>query len=119
MSQFSRWAMVRNTLDVEVPTGWPTGKGDVLVEVIAPGGSRTAPSPIDDLWWPGCGYNIHWSPTDPTKIPRKLSETAKRSIRRKALVRRIEKAAPLFATDLIEQSLAAQPDYFFETEPKK
>ena len=51
-----------------------------------------------------------------TKPPRRLSEQAKQSIRRKALVRRVNKQAPLFAESIIDSKLAAHPDYYGEEE---
>jgi hypothetical protein len=44
--------------------------------------------------------------------PRKLSEASKQKIRRRNLVRRIEKQAPLFKAEFLERDLAAKPNYF-------
>ncbi len=104
-----RYALLRNTLQVETPDGWPAERSEVLCEVIGEHG--ITPPAIDALWWPGCGYSLSVQVLD-SKPPRKLSETAKHSIRRKALTRRIQKAAPLFAEDLLEEALAEQPEYY-------
>jgi hypothetical protein len=58
----------------------------------------------------GNGWGLSVSPEMPE--PRRLSPEAKGKLRRKSLERRIEKQAPLFASDLIQIELAARPEYF-------
>ena len=43
---------------------------------------------------------------------RKLSPEAKGKMRRRNLERRVQKAAPLFATDLIQIEMAKQSEYY-------
>lgn len=109
----ARHALVRSTWVCEVPDGWPTQQGEVLVEVSVPHTGVT-PSIIEALWFPGCGYSHHISIFDPATPERRLSEPAKQNLRRKALVRRVNAKAPLFASELIEQSFASKPEYFGE-----
>src|SRR5579872_2318927 len=54
---------------------------------------------------PGDGYALYCAPLDPEKSRRKLSESAKQNIRRRNLEKRIEKSAPLFKVELLEQEL--------------
>ncbi len=106
----ARYALVRNTLPVDVPEGWPSTNGEVLAEVVKIH-DGAFPSVLESLWDPGCGYSAHFSVLD--IVPRRrLSETTKQGIRRKALVRHMEKNAPLFADAFIAERLAAQPEYF-------
>lgn len=87
----------------------PAGQPRVLVEEILP---RSMPSVVvERLWYPGCGYSCNWSLLAPP-VRRELSLETKQRIRRKNLVRRMEKNAPLFAEQMIAQKLEAQPDYF-------
>lgn len=94
----------------------PDGKPHVLVEQILPRGVR--PDEVDRQHVIGSGYAIYFQAIT-TAEPRQLSIQAKQSIRRKAAVRRIEKAAPLFAESLIAQTLANQPEYFGTPEDKQ
>ncbi len=58
----------------------------------------------------GKGWCLSLGPHMPE--PRRLSPEAKGKLRRKSLERRVEKQAPLFASDLIQIELAARPEYF-------
>jgi hypothetical protein len=81
----------------------------VVVEETVPRGAATPV--IDALWRPGCGYEI--ACFAPRSAPaRQLSSAAKGSMRRKALARRVNAAAPLFAADLYAAALAKNSAYF-------
>lgn len=102
--------IVRWTLEWNKPYTNPPDDGPrVLVEQILPRGER--PEEVYKLFTLGSPYGIHFR-TISTKQPRQLSIEAKQGIRRKAMVRRIQKAAPLFATSLIEETMNKQPEYF-------
>lgn len=60
------------------------------------------------------GYGRGWCVTcGPTLPPaRKLSPEAKGKIRRRNLERRTQKAAPLFAADLIQIEIEKNPEYY-------
>lgn len=107
----ARWALVRNTWACEIPDGWPTERGEVLAEAIVPHTGK-CPAVIDQLWSPGCGYSIHFGVVDLEAPARKLSEAAKQNLRRKSLARRLTSKMPLFAAEIIEQTIAAKPEYF-------
>jgi hypothetical protein len=107
--ELKRFTLTRNTLNAEIPDGWPAERNEVLVDVIAPGG-RT-PAVIEAIWYPGCGYSVHETPLR-IEEPRRLSEETKQGIRRKSLVRRMEAKATLFAAEMIAEALEAQPDYY-------
>ena len=87
----------------------PDGMPRVLVEQILPRGVR--PDEVDRQHVLGSGYGIHFQAIS-SAPPRQLSVQAKQSIRRKAVARRIEKAAPLFAATLLDETLANQREYF-------
>ena len=89
------------------------GTGVVVQETVP----RGAPTPvISALWFPGSGYEIQVSAaTVDVASRRTLSDTAKQSIRRKALKRRLAKDAPLFADALYSSALDDKPDYYGPT----
>lgn len=58
----------------------------------------------------GRGWCVSCGPTMPAG--RKLSPEAKGKMRRRNLERRVQKAAPLFATDLIQIEMAKQSEYY-------
>lgn len=102
--------MVRWTLEWSNPyTTPPNDQPRVLLEEILPRGQE--PKEIKKRHDLGGPYGIHFR-TISTKQPRQLSVEAKQSIRRKAAVRRIHKAAPLFAASLIADTFNKQPEYF-------
>ncbi len=111
-----RYALVRNTMPVDVPAGWPSAKDAVLVEVVKVHDGK-CPSVIDALWFPGCGYQVCFSVVDPYATARKLSETAKQSIRRKAIRRRLAAKNPMFIEAEIDAAFAAQPEYYGNIRP--
>ena len=110
------YALIRNTLAVEVPHGWPRDRGEILLEVI--GTHEQCKPVIDSLWWPGSGYSCHCSPLAVVPV-RRLSQSAKASVRRKSLRRRLEKEAPLFAESLERDALASDADYYNGEEYKR
>ena len=81
----------------------------VLASAEVPAGAPCPPE-VRDLWKPGTGYGIHID--FPQAAVRRWSEEAKANVRRRNLVARVQKAAPLFADELIERELAARPNYF-------
>ena len=100
-----RWTLAWNNPRTDPPNGEPR----VLIEQILPRGVR--PDEIDRSHVLGSPYGVHFQPID-QREPRQLSLESKQRIRRKAVARRIEKAAPLFAASLLEQALSTQPEYF-------
>ena len=102
--------MVRWTLEWNNPYTKPPEDGPhILVEQIIPRGEK--PEEVYSRFTFGSGYGVHFR-TISTKEPRQLSLQAKQSIRRKSAIRRIKKAAPLFAGTLIEDTFSKQPEYF-------
>ena len=61
---------------------------------------------------PGSGWSLCVGIDEGVRPKRRLSPTARGSVRRKALERRIRKKAPLFADRIIADELAANPSYF-------
>lgn len=104
-----RWTLAWNNSRTNPPEGRPR----VLIEQILPRGVQ--PEEILKAHVLGSPYGVHFQPIDQTP-PRQLSLEAKQRIRRKAVARRIEKAAPLFAASLLEQTLKSQPEYFGRNE---
>ena len=100
-----RWTLAWNNSRTNPPDGGPR----VLIEQILPRGVR--PEKIDKAHVLGSPYGVHFQTIEQAQ-PRQLSLEAKQRIRRKAVARRIEKAAPLFAASLLEQALTAHPEYF-------
>ncbi len=103
--EMCRWSLKWSNPYTSPPDGMP----HVLVEQILPQGER--PEEIYQQHVLGSGYGIHFQAISTTP-PRQLSTEAKQSIRRKAVARRIQKAAPLFAGSLLPQALASQPEYY-------
>ncbi len=102
--------MIRWTLEWSNPyTNPPDGQPRVLLEEILSRGQE--PQEIKKQHILGSPYGVHFRPMA-TKQPRQLSIEAKQGIRRKAAVRRIQKAAPLFAASLIAETMNKQPEYF-------
>ncbi len=89
----------------------PDGAPRVLAEWFTPGHTSVVPDAI--LKFPhslGGGYGLavtHFSPPAVRKPPEKLAV-----IRQKALRRRMERKAPLFAEQFITETMAAKPGYF-------
>ena len=100
-----RWTLAWNNPRTDPPNGEPR----VLIEQILPRGVR--PDEIDRSHVLGSPYGVHFQPID-QREPRQLSLESKQRIRRKAVARRIEKAAPLFASSLLDQALKEQPEYY-------
>jgi hypothetical protein len=88
-------------------TGWPR---DILEARLPRGQSLELPPDMK----PGCGYCTVWrGPIPPADyVPRKLSIEAKQKMRRGNLKRRVEKAAPLFAQQIVKKELENNPEYF-------
>ena len=61
---------------------------------------------------PNSGWSLCVGIDEDARPKRRLSQKAKANIRRKALERRVRKAAPLFADRIIADELAAKPNYF-------
>ena len=80
----------------------------VLASAEVPAGALCPPE-VRDLWKAGTGYGIHID--FPQAAVRRWSEEAKANVRCRNLVARVQKAAPLFADELIERELAARPNY--------
>ena len=78
--------------------------------------TRDIPSEITQLLEtvarPGSGWALCVGIDEDARPRRRLSLKAKASIRRKALERRVRKAAPLFADRIIAAEFAANPNYF-------
>jgi len=109
--------MVRWTLAWNNPrTDPPEGQQRVLLEQVLPWGVR--PEEIHARHVLGSPYGIHFQSLD-SKEPRRLSIETKQRIRRRSAIRRIEKAAPLFAATLIEETLTKQPDYYGRQQGKE
>ncbi len=87
----------------------PDGKPRVLAEAVVPWDEE--PTELFAMHVLGSGWGIHVRTVDLTP-PRRLSEQAKQSIRRKRLVRRLNDKAPLFASQLIPVLMARKPDYY-------
>ncbi len=75
-------------------------------------GRENEPPEIAELWRPGTGYAVCIDFLNPDKPPRRWSTEAKGRNRQKRMRERIEKAAPLFAEELIERALTQRPDYY-------
>lgn len=75
-----------------------------LAAAEVPAGDQCPPV-VADLWKPGTGYAVC--------VERKAQA------RRRNLARRVEKAAPLFADELIARELEARPDYFAGKNPHR
>lgn len=88
-----RWTLAWNNSRTSPPDGGPR----VLIEQVLPRGVQ--PEEINRAHVLGSSYGIHFQSMDQTP-PRQLSLEAKQRIRRKAVARRIEKAAPLFVASL-------------------
>jgi hypothetical protein len=109
--------MIRWTLAWNNPrTDPPEGQQRVLLEQILPWGQK--PEEIQKRHVLGSPYGIHFQSLD-SKLPRRLSLESKQRIRRKSAIRRIEKAAPMFAASLIAETLNQQPDYYGDSEGKE
>lgn len=81
-----------------------------LVSAEVPAGADCPPE-VKGLWKPGTGYAVCIDFPEARAIRRWTAER-RAAARRRNLERRIEKAAPLFADELIARELAARPDYF-------
>ncbi len=86
-----------------------------LVAAEVPAGAN-CPVEVADRWQPGSGYVVCIDFPPPAPI-RQWSDERKAQARRRNLARRVEKAAPLFANELIARELEARPDYFASKNP--
>lgn len=77
-------------------------------EVLA---GSTCPPEIRNEWKPGTGYaiTIDFEPPKPIK---RWSDERRAETRKRNLVKRVQKAAPLFADELIIRELNKRPEYF-------
>lgn len=87
------------------------GTGVVAEELVERGSPGQV---VSALWFAGGGYEIVVTLASEDE-PRKLSDAAKQSIRRKSLRRRLVAQAPLFADELERAALQSNPDYFGES----
>ena len=69
------------------------------------------PAEVEALHRPGSGYAVCIDFPEPAPAMR-WSQERKAATRRRNLARRIEKAAPLFADELIAREIEARPGYF-------
>ncbi|QIP94480.1 theronine dehydrogenase (plasmid) [Serratia fonticola] len=83
---------------------------EVLVFEDVPAGER-APASVMVLFVPGGGYMVSLDFLDDKPI-RRWSPERKAQARQRNLERRVMKAAPLFADELIARELTNRPDYF-------
>lgn len=83
---------------------------EVLARADVPAGAPCPPE-VADAWRPGTGYAVHVDFPPPAPM-RRWSKEAKAAVRRRKLAARVQKAAPLFADELIERELAARPGYY-------
>lgn len=104
--EMCRWTLEWNNPKTNPPEGQPR----ILVDVTLPRGEK--PASLNAQWKPGTGYGIHFYGAVSLKPPRTLSESAKQSIRRKALARRMRTKNPLFADTAIAAAIAANPTYY-------
>jgi len=72
-------------------------------------GGEPAPGWLSALARLHKGYSICWNPL---QKPNFRSRETKASIRKKRLISRNEKQAPLFAEELTERSLQSDPEYY-------
>lgn len=86
----------------------PNGKRVLGRIVYAPGADPFLP------WKLGCGYGPRFVERvgKVKKIPRRWSPGRKGAMRRRNLQTRVQRAAPLFAPEIVAEQLAARPDYF-------
>ncbi len=61
-------ALRRNTLAVDIPEGWPTARGELLLEVRS-STWEDAKRIMDTIWWPESGYSCHVTIVDDTENP--------------------------------------------------
>ena len=91
----------------------PDGAPRVLAEYFAPGHMSAVPDAITAFPHSlGGGYGLavtHFTPPIRRQAPQTLA-----GIRQKCLRRRIERKAPLFAQQFIDEALAAKPAYYLE-----
>jgi len=76
------------------------------------------PESVMSRWVAGAGYAICLDFLYDTPVKR-WSDERKAATRRRNLEKRINRAAPLFADELIERELTARPDYFKGKSPCK
>lgn len=81
-----------------------------LAAAEVPAGSP-CPEAVRAHWKPGTGYAVCLDFPQAAPV-RRWSEDRKAAARKRNLTRRVERAAPLFADELIARELAARPDYF-------
>lgn len=100
--------MVRYSLAWRRPDAPPGPK--VLKAMLVPRGEPCPPE-IMALWIPGAGYSIGWELVTQQPI-RRWSKQAKASVRKKNLIRRMEKKYPLFAEMFIADELDRREKYY-------
>ena len=88
----------------------PCPGAEVLASAEVSAGERCPPQVLG-LWKPGTGYAIHVDFAQSAAVRRWTSEQ-KATVRQRNLVQRVQKAAPLFADELVARELAARPGYF-------
>jgi hypothetical protein len=72
---------------------------------------QSAPESVLLLWVAGAGYAVCVDFLDERQIKR-WSDERKAATRRRNLERRVNRIAPLFASELIEREIESRPDYF-------
>ncbi len=92
----------------------PHGRPRVRLQVTRPQTSAFPNPPVIDRAMEIIGFGSGWcvscGPIMPE--PKRLSPEAKGKLRTSNLRRRIEKKAPLLASDLVQIELAKDPDYY-------
>jgi hypothetical protein len=81
----------------------------VLASAEVPAGTP-CPASVKAQWRPGCGYGIFIDFAQPDV--RRWSPERKAATRQRQLTARVQRAAPLFAEELIARELAERADYY-------
>lgn len=98
----------RYSLRWKLPSPCP-GEHELVSEVVEAG--QAAPESVMSRWVAGAGYAVCVDFLCDRPV-RRWSDERKAATRRRNLVRRVNRTAPLFADELIERELTARPDYF-------
>lgn len=93
----------------------PSGPRELAAKEVPAG--EGCPAELLALRKPGDGYAVCLDFPPPAAI-KPWSPERRAAVRRKNLARRVERAAPLFADELIARELAARPAYFAGERPQ-
>lgn len=99
----------RYSLRWRLPRTPCSGPQELASEVVDAG--EPAPESVMARWVAGAGYAVCVDFLDERQV-RRWSDERKAAARRRNLVRRVNRIAPLFADELIGRELAARPDYY-------